>query len=198
LKRILLIGCGGHAKSIIDILENNSDWKLFGLIGLKNEVGKKVLDFPIVGNDNDLPKFRKEFDYAFLSIGQIGLSKKRKMMANYLEELNYTFPTLKSKFSIVSKYSSIDYGTLICHNSIINSNTKIGKHCIINSKSLIEHDVVIGDFCHVSTGAIVNGGVSIGEGSFIGSGSIIREGVIIPPNTIISAGKRIMGWPNRD
>ena len=198
MKKILLIGCGGHAKSIIDILDTNSEWKLYGLIGLENEVGKKILDFPIIGNDNDLMELRKKFEYAFLSIGQIGLSKKRKMMTDYLEKLNYEFPILKSKFSIVSKYSSIDCGTLVGHNTIINSNTKIGKQCIINNKSLIEHDVVIENFCHISTGAIVNGGVSIGEGSFIGSGSIIREGIIIPPNTVISAGKRIMGWPVRD
>ena len=195
MKKILLIGCGGHSKSIIDILETNSEWQIHGLIGLDNEVGEKILNFPIIGNDNDLPTFRKKIKYAFLSIGQVGLSKKRKNMTEYLLKLNYDFPVLKSNFSIVSKYSSIDYGTLICHDTVVNSNTKIGKQCIINSKSLIEHDVVIEDFCHISTGAIVNGGALIGEGSFIGSGAIIREGVNIPPNTVISAGKRIMGWP---
>ena len=198
MKKILLIGCGGHAKSIIDILDTNSEWNLYGLIGLENEVGKEILDFPIIGNDNDLLELRKKFQYAFLSIGQIGLSKKRKMMTDYLEKLNYKFPILKSNYSVVSKYASIDCGTLICHNTLINSNSRIGKQCIINSNSLIEHDVVIQDFCHISTGAIINGGVLIGEGSFIGSGSIIREGVNIPPNTVISAGKRIMGWPLKD
>ena len=195
MKKILLIGSGGHAKSIIDILETNSEWNIFGLVGLENEVGKKILDFPIIWNDNDLPALRKKVKYTFLSIGQIGLSCKRKNMTDYLKKLNYNFPVLRSKFSIVSKYSSIDEGTLICHDVVINSNTKIGKQCIINTKSLIEHDVVIEDFCHISTGVIINGGASIGEGSFIGSGSIIREGVVIPPHTVISAGKRIMGWP---
>ena len=195
MNKILLIGCGGHCKSIIDIIESAEKWKIIGLIGQLKEVGIKNLNYPVIGTDQDLLTLRENCEYSFVAIGKIGLEDKRKSIINNLINLDFLIPSLISKFSTISKYSSIGIGCSIGHGAIINSVAKIGPHCIINSGSIIEHDVNIGEFCHISTGTIINGGVSIGENCFIGSGTIIREGIKIPPNTVISSGKRIMGWP---
>ena len=197
MKEILLIGCGGHCKSIIDIIESEKKWNIIGLIGQKKDVGMTTLNYPVIGTDQDLISLRKKYDYSFVAIGKIGQGNKRKSIINNLKSLDFFIPSLISKFSIVSRYSSIGTGSSIGHGVIVNAGAKIASHCIINSRSIVEHDVNIGDFCHISTGTIINGGVSIGENSFIGSGTIIREGIRIPPNTVISAGKRIMGWPVR-
>ena len=195
---LLLIGCGGHAKSIIDIIESDNKWNLLGLIGTSEDLGKVVVDYPVLGTDSDLAILRQDCSNAFISIGQMGKNQSRKKIYQTLNELNFNIPILKSKYAIVSSRCEIDHGTSVGHGCVINSSVKIGKNCIINSKALIEHDVIIGDFCHVSTGSLINGGVRIGSGSFIGSGTIIREGIEIPENTIISAGKRIMGFPIKE
>ena len=46
-KQILLIGAGGHARSCIDVIERENKYKIYGLVGLKKEIGKRrnmVLD----------------------------------------------------------------------------------------------------------------------------------------------------------
>ena len=193
--KLLIIGCGGHSKSLIDLINSVKEWEIKGLIGKKEEENKIILGYKVIGNDNDLKNLSKEVSNLILGIGQIGLSKKRQEIINKIKLFKFNYPIIKSKHSVVSINSLIGCGTTIGHGAIINADSKIGEHCIINSSSLIEHDVTIGNFCHISTGAILNGNVKLGNGSFIGSGAIIREGLEIPSNTVISAGKVIMGWP---
>ena len=195
MKEVIILGCGGHAKSVIDIILSNNDWEIKGLIGKKDELNKSVLNYKVIGTDDDLKEISKDIYELILGIGQIGSSKKRQEIVKDIEKYNFNFPTIKSNYSIVSLNSSIGEGTTIGHGAIVNADANIGRHCIINSSALIEHEVEINNFCHVSTGAVINGNVIIGEGSFIGSGAIIREGIKIPPNSIISAGRLVMGWP---
>ena len=195
MNEIIIIGCGGHAKSIIDLIESSNEWKIIGLISKENEIKNSLLGYKVFDTDKNLEKISKKYPNAVIGVGQVGLPLKRTKIVNKLKNYNFKLPIIKSKFSFLSKHISIGEGTTLGHGAIVNSNVEIGKYCIINSSSLIEHDSKIGDFCHISTGVIINGNVEIGSGSFIGSGTIIRENIKLPPNTIISAGKRIMGWP---
>jgi sugar O-acyltransferase (sialic acid O-acetyltransferase NeuD family) len=198
MKPLLIVGCGGHARSIIDVVETTGLWEVIGFVGLPHEVGSTVLGHPVLGIDADLPHLRTCCDHAILAIGQIGLTSHRPRLALQLKQLKFTTPTLVSRHAIVSRHSSIGPGTTVGHGVVVNAGAQVGRHCILNTRSLIEHDAIIGDYCHISTGALINGGVRIGSGTFIGSGALLREGIELPDCTVISAGKRIMGWPLRE
>ena len=197
MKKLILVGAGGHAKSLIDLVESNDDFKIIGLIGNSDEVGKTILGYEVLGDDSILKLVRKDCANALIAVGHILDCKKRKFLANHLSSLGFKFPIISSRFSYISKHCIIGEGTTVGHGVVINANVSIGKHCIINSQSLLEHDSNIEDFCHISTGVLINGGVNIGEESFIGSNTIIRENIKITPKTSISAGKRIMAWPQK-
>ncbi len=197
MEKIILVGCGGHALSILDIFESQKKWEILGFVGIESDIGKYINGYPVLGTDKDLPYLRKKTNFAFVCVGQIGNFKKRFEIVRKLQDISFEFPYIASKYSIISAFSQIGNGSSIGHGAIVNAGAKVGKHCIINSKALVEHESIIEDFCHISTGVLINGGVRIGKGSFVGSGSIIREGVSIPPYSIISCGKRIMGWPIR-
>ena len=192
---IIIIGCGGHSRSIIDLLKTNGDFNIAGLIGKKNELGKKVLGYKVIGTNDDLEKIRDRVPNAVLGLGQIKSVQLREHLFELLKSFEYKTPKIISKYSYISDYCSIGEGTCIGHHAIVNAGAKIGKFCILNSKCLVEHDSFIGDFSHVSTGVLINGNVNIGRKSFIGSGAIIRESINLPSESIISAGKRIMAWP---
>ena len=195
---LLLIGSGGHARSIIDLIESSADWKIHGLVGLPHQVGNYVLGYPVIGCDDDLPILREQCASAVLAIGQISDSALRVRLSQQLKNANFEFPTVISKYSVVSRFAHIGPGTTVGHGAIINAGAVIGSHCIINSRALVEHDANIGDYCHISTGVLINGDVSVGAYSFIGSGAMIREGLCLPQSTIISASKCVMGWPLRN
>lgn len=193
--RLLLIGSGGHARALIDIIESASDWRIVGLVGQSTEIGAKVFGYQVLGCDDNLDDLRDLADGAILALGHLGSATKRQDLAQRLQALNLVTPPIVSAHAIVSPHASLGPGTTVGHGAIVNAGARVGSHCIINSKALIEHDAIIGDHCHISTGALINGGVSIGSASFIGSGSMIREGLVLPSRTVVSAGKRVMGWP---
>jgi sugar O-acyltransferase (sialic acid O-acetyltransferase NeuD family) len=195
MKPLLLIGCGGHARSVIDVIETGSHWRIHGLVGLPGQVGTSVLSYAVVGTDADLPLLREACSWAVLAIGHLPDPAPRQRLAARLEQLGFHFPVLVSPHAVVSRHARLGVGTVAGHGAIVNAGAVVGAHCILNSRALIEHDVQIGDHCHVSTGALVNGGVQLGSGSFVGSGAMLREGLQMPAGTVISAGKRVMGWP---
>ena len=198
MKPLLLIGCGGHARSLIELIESADEWRIHGLVGLPEQVGRSVLGYPVIGCDADLPALREEYLAAVLAIGQLPDPAPRQRLAAELEQLAFQIPNLVSPHAIVSRHAQLGPGTTVGHNVIVNTGAVVGAHCILNSRALIEHDVQIGDHCHISTGVLVNGAVRVGSGSFIGSGAMLREGLELPPLTVIGAGKRVMGWPLRD
>ena len=195
MKPLLLLGCGGHTRSLIDLIEAEGQWCIHGLVGLPEQVGSSVLGYPVVGADEDLPNLRYTCSSAFLAIGQVPDPAPRKLLATLLEELSFHCPVLISPHAVVSRHAQLGAGTVVGHGAIVNAGAVVGSHCILNTRALIEHDAQLGDHCHVSTGALVNGGVQLGSGCFIGSGSILRDGLQLPAGTVISAGKRVMGWP---
>ena len=173
--KILLIGGGGHCKSVIDVIELENRFEIAGIIDQKRLIGSKVLDYEVIGCDDDLESLGEEYKYAFVTVGQIKSNILRVKLFNLLKSFDYILPTIISPLSYVSQHTKIEEGTIIHHHALVNTNSKIGKNCIINSKALIEHDAIIEDNCHISTGAIINGGVVVKPNSFIGSGAISKE-----------------------
>ena len=174
-EKILLLGSGGHCKSVIDVIEQEDRFSIAGIIDNEKNIGDKVLAYEVIGRDKELKDLCKEYQYAFITVGQIRTPAVRIKLYNLLKEIGYKLPTIVSPLAYVSKYANVEEGTIIMHHSLINADAKIGKNCIINSKALIEHDVIVGDNCHISTAAIVNGGVHIRENTFYGSNATSKE-----------------------
>ena len=188
MKEIILIGGGGHCKSVIDVIELEGRYKIVGIVE-KNELIKNTVDgYSIIGIDDDLNRLSKDYEFALITVGKIYSSNLRKQLFQRIVSLGFKVPSIISPRAYVSKSSTIDIGTVIMHDALINANTRIGKNCIINSKVLIEHDCLVHDNCHISTGATINGGVVIEEGCFVGSRAVTKELIIIKKNSFIKAG----------
>ena len=189
---IILVGGGGHCKSCIDVLETEGCFDIKGIIDLPKELGKIILGYNVIGNDDDLPEFAKKGFNFIVTIGHLGNPKRRMELFNIIKTHGGKFPTIISPASQVSKYANIGAGTIIMHNAVVNTNAIIGNNCIINSKALIEHDVIIGDNCHISTDANINGNCIVSDNCFIGSSSSIKNGLKIEKNTIIGMGSVVV------
>ena len=187
MKKIILIGGGGHCKSAIDIIEQEGKFKIAGIIDQPNLLGSKILGYSVIGCDNDLKRLAKGYSYALITVGQIKSSTLRKKLFNLVNKAKFILPKVISPSAYVSKHSSIGRGSIIMHNSIINANSSIGDNCIVNTSALVEHDCTISQHCHISTNATINGGVNIKSGCFIGSNATIKQNLIIKENSFIKA-----------
>ncbi len=178
-KQILLIGGGGHCKSVIDVIEQENRFEIVGIIDKKEFIGHDVLGYKIIGCDEDLKALRQNYAHALVTVGQIKSHENRMILFDTLKYLDYALPTLISPLAYVSKHAYIGEGTVVMHHALVNARASIGKNCIVNTKALIEHDAMIEDHCHISTGAIVNGGVQIKMGTFYGSNATCKEAIEI-------------------
>ncbi len=185
---LVLIGAGGHASSVIDILNVSEDYNIIGLVDSNFKKIKSLQGCPVLGGDEILPELKEKADYAIITVGHVGDISIRKHLFDLAQSLHFKLPVIISPYAYVSKTASIGFGTVIHHGAIVNANAKIGNNCIINSRALIEHDACIEDNCHISTGAIVNGGVIVKEGVFLGSNATTKQGVVIPENIFVKAG----------
>ena len=190
MKKIILVGAGGHAKSCLDIIKSTKKYRILGFID--NDKSKTIDKYKVIGGDNYLKniKNKKNINIA-ITIGQIKNYKKRNELFLKIKRLGFKIPKIVSRHALISDKSSILTGTMIFHGVIINYGVKVGENSIINTSALIEHDTKIGSNTHIATKATINGGVKIGSNTFIGSGSVIKEGVEIRDNCIIGMGSII-------
>tara|TARA_B100000795_G_scaffold218808_1_gene172986 strand:+ start:1469 stop:1654 length:186 start_codon:yes stop_codon:yes gene_type:complete len=54
MKKIILIGGGGHCKSVIDVIEQEKKYKISGIVDKSKSLGAKILGYKVIGNDLDL------------------------------------------------------------------------------------------------------------------------------------------------
>jgi len=185
---IILIGAGGHAHSCIDVIEQQGQYQIAGLVGMQQEMEDKHLGYKVIATDDDLPQLLKEYNYALISLGQILLSDSRIRLYLQAVNLGFQFPVIIAPTAYVSRHATMGSGTIVMHGAVVNAGVRVGENCIINNRSLLEHDSKVEDHCHISTGAILNGGVTIGKGSFVGSGTILKEGVKIGEDCVVGMG----------
>lgn len=189
-KKLILIGSGGHAKSILESLSMSEKNDLIGYIDLIPSSYMNSKNIKYLGDDDQMSMY-KDIDNLFLILGlsYIGnipsFELREKIISKYKK---YNFLQFISNNSYVSKESIIGNGTIVLNNVYINASCKIGEHCLINNNVLIEHDCTIGNNVQIAPGAIILGGVTIADNCFIGAGVVIRDSVDIVSNTIIGMG----------
>jgi sugar O-acyltransferase (sialic acid O-acetyltransferase NeuD family) len=193
--KLILIGGGGHCASCIDVIEQQGKFEIAGIVE-KSATESCLLGYSVIGSDEDLDRLRCDYDYAFITVGQIKSPAIRIRLYENIKSIGFKLPVIVSPRAYVSKHASVGEGTIIMHDVLVNSRATVGRNSIINSKALIEHDAFVEDNCHISTAAIVNGGTIVRQGTFVGSNAVTREGVQTKENDFIRAGSLFMGYAN--
>ncbi len=185
-KDLILLGGGGHCKSVIDVAES-AGYNILGVLDMPEEVENSILDYKVIGTDDDIPQYVYKAKFV-ITVGFIKNPAIRIRIYNKVKEYGGKLATIVASTAHVSKYATIGEGTVVMHQAVVNAGAKIGVNCIINTFCDIEHDAVIGNQCHISTGTMVNGDCKVGERVFIGSQSVLANGITVGDDIIIGAG----------
>lgn len=186
-RSLILIGGGGHCKSVIEVAES-AGYEIKGILDIPDEVGKEVLPgHKVIGTDDEIPQYVEECDFV-ITVGFIKNPALRIKLYNKVKAAGGRLATIIASTAHVSKYAELGEGTVIMHYAFVNAGAKIGDNCIINTFVNIEHDAEVGNQCHISTGTMVNGECKIGENCFIGSQSVCANCIDIASDIIVGAG----------
>lgn len=192
MEKIILIGGGGHCRSVIDVIEAEGKYQIAGVVDKAEMLGETILDYEVIGSDKDLCSFAQEIHHAFITVGQIKSPDLRIKLYKEAKNAGFIIPSIISPRAYVSKYAVLEEGVIVMHDALINASARIGANCIINTKATVEHDCIIEGNCHVSTGVIVNGGVHIEKNCFIGSNATLKQSIVVEKNSFVKAGSLVV------
>lgn len=187
MKPIVLIGGGGHCRSVIDIIEQQFTYRIEGIVDLKEKKHEKNLGYEIFADDDNLNELITQYSFFAMTMGQIGINPRRTELFEKLKAMGAIFPMIISPHAYVSNHALVAEGTVVMHGAVINAGARVGRNAIINTNALVEHDAEIGDHTHISTGAIVNGACRVGADVFVGSGTVVLQGKSIVDRVILGA-----------
>ena len=188
MKEIIIFGCGGQAKVVLDCIKLIKGYKAIGFIGDKHYSFSLSKQIKYLGLIKDLNKIIKNYNsknlYGIIGIGD---NIKRKKISLQIKKFNKKFKwaNIIHPSAFVSPSVTIGYGNVILAGSIICAETKIYNHVCINTGSCIDHDNVFHNFSSTGPGVATGGNVKVGEQSFLGIGCVIKDKIFIGANTII-------------
>ena len=182
MERLIVIGAGGYAKSVLDSI----DYYNYQIVGFLDEFsfGKDHIGYPILWHSLEDIEAPEKYFY-FIAIGN---NVRRKRWFDKLQENNLRMINVVDKSAIISKEAKIGNGCFFGKMSVVNSKSIIGDNCIINTKSLVEHGCTVKSHANISTNAVINGDVRVGEGTFIGSCSTVLGQISIGAWSTVGAG----------
>ncbi|MFQ1015256.1 acetyltransferase [Avibacterium paragallinarum] len=182
-KKVLFIGAGGYAKSVLDSLDKDK-FELIGFIDNFQNVGNHHLGYPIIANNIETLPNRQDYEY-FISIGD---NTHRVRHFINLMKFGCKLINVIDKTALISDGSTLGIGVFVGKYAIINNGTSIGNNVIINTKSLVEHGCIVEDHCNISTNATLNGDVIVESASFVGSSSVINGQLRVGTHSIVGSG----------
>ncbi|MDI9470499.1 MAG: NeuD/PglB/VioB family sugar acetyltransferase [Bacillota bacterium] len=177
-RNVIVVGAGGHAKVIADILKVSGD-RVLGF--LDDKAPEQLPGFHILGSTSDICSFPPNA----LFVPAFGNNHARQslMEKNHVNWCSAIHPT-----AVLAEDVTVGPGTVIMANAVVNSGTKIGKGVIINTGATVDHDCTLEDYVHVSPGAHLAGTVSLGRCSWVGIGGIIINNINVCRDVVLGAG----------
>lgn len=192
-RKLLLIGGGGHCKSVIDSLLSTKQYIEIGIIEKKDQKGESLLNIPIIGCDDDLIElYHQGYNEAFITLGSTGNPENRTKLFNLIEKIGFNIPNIIDPTATISKDAKLGKGIFVGKNSVINVGVSVEDGAIINTSSTIEHDCKIGKLVHIAPGSVLCGEVKVDGYTHIGAGSIIKQQITIGANTMIGMGSVVL------
>jgi UDP-N-acetylbacillosamine N-acetyltransferase len=192
VKDIVIVGAGGHARVVADVIRLRGQYHIHGFVdGLDTgRHGTAFEDSIVIGGEETLPNvIREGVGHAIVAIGD---NAARVRVARQLVQLGFELPVLIHPSAVIAASVTIGSGTVVFAGAIINSAASIGGNSIINTGATIDHDCLIGDGVHIAPGVNVAGNVTIGAGSLIGVGAAVKPGITIGRGVTVGVGAAVI------
>jgi UDP-perosamine 4-acetyltransferase len=189
--RVVIVGAGGHARSVIEALRTGSD-ELEPVACTDPDparIGTAVDGVPVIGDDQQLAALRSEgVDGACLGLGGVGDNEPRRRLFEHVRSLGFTLPPVLHGTSEVAASARLGPGTQVLAGAIVGAGVRAGANVIVNTGAILDHDCRIGDHVHVATGCALGGGVDVGTGAHVGIGACVLQAVAVGDRAVVGAG----------
>lgn len=189
-KPILVLGGGGHAAVLVDILKCQNK-TILGLVSPEKPEHLVFKDIPHFVKDEDVLSHDVKDIVLVNGIGSLPNNSLRFKLYELFKGKGYSFLTVVADSAYVSSYATLDEGVQVMPGAIIQTGAVIGNNSIINSGAVVDHDCKIGNNNHIATRACLSGHVNTGAQVHVGTGASVIQSINIGNNCVIGAGASI-------
>jgi len=189
--RVLILGAGGHAQVVADILlrahEAGADCRPVGFLDDNLALaGTQIMGLQVLGAITRLD----EFDHDAVIVG-IGDNRARSCVFELLQERGRRIANAIHPSAVLAPDVRLGVGVTICAGVVVNTGTVIGDNVILNTGCTVDHHSRIGDHAHVAPGVHLAGSVRVGKGTLIGIGAVVIVGASIGGWAVVGAGSAV-------
>jgi sugar O-acyltransferase (sialic acid O-acetyltransferase NeuD family) len=187
---VIILGAGGHAKVVADILELNG-MEIAGYLDDDERLhGECLLGYPVLGSIARLD----ELTPTGLVVG-VGSNEVRKRIVERVGPraaplwINAIHPRATVA---ASAERALGRGVMIAAQAVVNPDARIGDHAIVNTGATVDHDCELGHYVHITPGAHLAGNVTVGEGALLGVGTNVIQGMRVGEWAVVGAGSVVV------
>jgi sugar O-acyltransferase (sialic acid O-acetyltransferase NeuD family) len=189
----VVIGASGHAKVVLDILEQANSYRVVGLLDSFKDRGSELMGYRVLGTEEAIPAML-EAGTVSGGIVAIGHNWVRRKVVERIRALapGFLFISAVHPSARIARDVQIGHGVAIMAGASVNPGTRIGDFCFINTNASVDHDNVLEEFSCLQPNAATGGNVRIGAFSSISMGATVIHGVAIGAHTVIGAGATVL------
>jgi sugar O-acyltransferase (sialic acid O-acetyltransferase NeuD family) len=190
---IVVFCAGPQTRVIIDILKDQPEFNIVGLIDSVIDIGDDFYGYKVIGRQNEVKELSEKYNF---NSGIVGLGDnylREKVVLEILDQKrDFNFINAISKFTFISDTSKIGVGNVLMPGVIVNSEAVISNHCVINTKSSLEHNCFMENFSSISAGVTTGGYFNLGKYSAIALGVTIFDRTSIGENVVVGSGSVVV------
>jgi UDP-perosamine 4-acetyltransferase len=180
---VILIGGGGHAGEVLDILDAAGLPRPEGVLDDRPEAAAR-LGLPHLGGFAALEAVCAGRPVAVA----VGDTRLRAALAARLDACGALRPALRHPSAVVSPTARIGPGVQILALAYLGAAAEVGADAIVNAGAVVGHDAVLGPAAHLAARAVLSAGARAGARTLIGNGAVVLPRVAVEADVVVGAG----------
>ncbi|MDH6166712.1 sugar O-acyltransferase (sialic acid O-acetyltransferase NeuD family) [Variovorax boronicumulans] len=185
-KRLLIIGTGGHGRSVAEAVLLRDDYVLTGFLDDAAEPGQHVWDWPVWGTTAMLSACKDQIDAVFVAIGNNAL---REALHQRVQAQGLALATVIHPAATVSPRAAVGRGTAIMAGAVVGTGAQLGEGVIVNCGAVVDHDCTVEPFGHLGVNAGMAGGSVLGRRAWMPVGAALAYGVRVAADRVLHSGE---------
>lgn len=185
-KRVIVIGAGGHGRSVAEAILLLGRDELIGFVDDGADANSKVWTYPILGTTDSLHTLRVLADTVVVAIGNNALREKLYALGR---DAGFELLSVIHPAAFVSPTATLGAGCAVMAGAVVGTEAELGEGVIVNCGATVDHHCRVDAFGHLGVNACMAGGSVLGHRAWMQAGSALGYGVQVEDGAVLAPGE---------
>jgi acetyltransferase EpsM len=187
----LLVGAGGHARVLADIIHLSPGLELVAVLDDDPaRRGSKLGGVEILGPTGLMRERPRGVEACVIGIGR---NSTRARFFEQARALGYELPAVVHPSCVIAADVVLPAGLCVMAGAVVNPGGELGVDVVLNTHCSVDHDNRIGDHAHLHPGAVLAGGVEVGAYTYIGTNATVNPYLKVGARSMVGSGAVVTG-----